>query len=849
MSTQSSSQDLDLFLDLCGASSADAAKEILDTALATNQYDYMAVGAWNLRHLLNKGGRDFPGWGNGKDVEVMEDPFRALYEKVMNGYDSLIGLRQNSNPAFPPAVRSPSAALDLLAEESVARSKTARDLFFITSMTPNGSKANVTLVDRGTGVRAQDFHTSIMSLGGNNKISNPLMAGRYGFGGSAIYSFSTVTLVYSRVPNSNEITFTIVFKHDIKDWKGPSYVYLTRKTPDYDLLTVNVADLPKTALVDPEQLVLPPSRGVGNTTRDLFRRFLEQKVVCPDHGTVIRAYGIDGMRDKDTLYKKIREAGFGINMPIRLIFGTAEKDNANAYNVVGQRFRMNKGWVADDAEEAEDAGSTSKLSKIKKLVTGGNTGGKGGSGNPINDRRVDIPFLDGHARLSVWVVGRKGTEYQKNEKRSNVGQVYTDDTNPIVVTLNGQKHKGLPIKVLLEKANLGFLNGRVLAEINCDPMSRDKRAGTFTSNRESITHTVQEEIKASFLAYLRENNDEGDWLYKENERARAEAMKNRSNDDVSESTEMFAKIMGSTIAGSLFRSFGGADKNDGKGSEDSKGNPSKPGKPNPPTIVEPPTMLEIRTRRIEQSESDQYIRIRTNAGNAYSDDVVVVLPKFLREFSRIKLEDGNMRVGVRLVNPKQRIGTHGVVKVSIKGTPLVTTSEVEVIKPRVPDTTVKTTPQNSIPKFTFVGVGRKDSTWSELETGDLTDDQFAFTFKPDGVDGKDVAVFFNPDFNPFALMVERLNKTYGVDEVAQAKAEYELAMTFHVLSAMENPVSDGEDAAAAQRKHLTAAHAMKMAVMLILKNYDKAFKAKPGRPSTKPAAAAPAQAAFQMAAE
>ena len=174
------SESMQLFIELMNARSAHEVRTALD--------DYaQQQGGSRLTDLPVSyvGGRE----NNRGPVEVMESVENSIYEKVMNGYDALVQLRQNDG-GFET---NPANAAQALAEIGNDTAKPGVYLITSRSHTRTGSvgqpkkRSNVIVVDEGIGIRPDAFHHTIMSLEGSNKLTNPLMAGSYGFGGSAIY--------------------------------------------------------------------------------------------------------------------------------------------------------------------------------------------------------------------------------------------------------------------------------------------------------------------------------------------------------------------------------------------------------------------------------------------------------------------------------------------------------------------------------------------------------------------------------------------------------------------------------------------------------------------------------------
>jgi len=179
-----------------------------------------------------------------------------------------------------------------------------------------------------------------MSLEGSNKLTNPLMAGSYGFGGSAIYRYSTFTVIWSRsVHKQGVIGFTVVYQKFGSGARYPSYVYLVDL--DGDILSFNVADLPS-------EMVIAPSAITSQNIMDACRL-----IPIPRHGTGIKVFELENFASSPRIYSFLRDRGFGIPIPCRFRNGVEKggSDEADGDNEIETG--------AD--EEMEQRGSTRRL--------------------------------------------------------------------------------------------------------------------------------------------------------------------------------------------------------------------------------------------------------------------------------------------------------------------------------------------------------------------------------------------------------------------------------------------------------------------------------------------------------
>jgi hypothetical protein len=246
------SEKLQLFIELMNA------RNVHEVRAALDDYAQAQVGG-HLSDLPFKyvGARE----NNRGPVEVMESVENSVYEKIMNGFDALTEFRQY----LGGFTTSPTNAAQAHAE--IGGNLDEPGVYLITSRahTRKGSvgqpkkRSNVVVVDEGIGIQPGAFHSTIMSLEGSNKLTNPLMAGSYGFGGSAIYRYSTFTVIWSRsVHEQDVIGFTVVHQKFGSGARYPSYVYIVDQNGD--IPSFNVADLPSEMVIAPSAITSTSSQ-------------------------------------------------------------------------------------------------------------------------------------------------------------------------------------------------------------------------------------------------------------------------------------------------------------------------------------------------------------------------------------------------------------------------------------------------------------------------------------------------------------------------------------------------------------------------------------------------------------
>lgn len=804
---------IQLFVALATASTSD------DIFNALNEYapnhQMVPIGA----KAKDAWGPERAGWNNRFAVEVMANADGALFEKIMNGFDAHIALAQYQK-SFTKNPMTPVDALNELSESAWTVGKDsgkprADKLFLYVSTQTESPGTNVTVIDTGVGVRWMDFPSTIMSIGGNNKITNPLMAGSYGFGGAALNRFATCTLVYSvSVADPSKIGFTVVFRAPPeKDWKADSYVYAT--DGDGNVFNVDISALPGKMVVRPSEVEIPEE--TKDITSDvLFRDYLERHIILPVHGTTIRAFDMEGFRDKVEVYNAVREMGFGMSFPVRYLHGASKKRHASSYNILGLRNTLNDPRRALEANE--------------EVIAEKKAAGRSSNINPLL-YKTSYEILSGQAKLTIWVLNRKNTEYQA--KDVPVANILRDQTkrNPIFVTLNGQTHRNLPIWMLLKNSGLEYLDGHVIIEINCDLMGPDERREYFTSNRENITKKMDERIKESLLRFFRAYGAEGQPLRAINDYMRQEFMSKAETFDVKNQTERFVEVMKMSVAGNVFSKFGGVvGKGDRKGT--GEGVTRNPRQITPRVLNPIPTVLEIKTKTVEIEAEDEHIRINTDAYNEWKDKLSIQLPAWLKQTGMVELKEGRASFVVK-VDPSAQIGDVGTVKVrmdrsSIKQDDLIASMDVSVVKRQTRQKPKARDEQHGIPDIKPILMAQDNPNFMvSLMPGKLVsvEKEVAFKYR---VNPTSIDVFINADFAPFVTLIEHVSKTYDAEIAKQAKEFYQMGAMFLSLADIENQ-EENKDATVLEdeQQHRINAIAMRSVVMVLISHYDSMLGRKP----------------------
>jgi hypothetical protein len=736
-----------LFLDLCRAENARQVKDALDS----HAEELGRASHLDLQYQF-VGGRP----NNRGQIGAMSSMRAALYEKIMNGFDSLIDHYQR-NALFKSDPSNAAMALSEIAENN------ERGVYMITTKANTAlgqlgqppKRQNVLILDEGTGILPEAFPATILSLNGNNKTSNPLMAGTYGMGGSAIYNKTDYCLIYS-IPEErpDEVAFTVVYERYVpaeRDW--PAYVYVL--DDDGRIPTISISELPSELVLYPEEL---------NSRNAIYAG---SKVLLPRvSGTGVKVFELEGLASNPEVQDYLKDRGFGMPVPVQFRNGVPVTPTKEDPEGLG----------------APQSGGLRRVNDVK-----GQRFAFDSLNNPVIHHVRDVPVLvengQSQARLEMWVLerGEKNIS-EKGRKRSPVASVLGDSRadTPIYITINGMTQHNMPSYKLLQKAGLNFVSGNVIIEINCDVMDRSVRGKFFTSTRERIDDRWEQRIKDEIIKFLK--TEAGSRLGEINREMQTKLLEQATGEVGTSGLAQFARIMKMAVAGSILGQFGfranlpttqkvkltiGYDHGRGGGA---------PNRLGPRRI---PQEVEVRKATIKQGET-QWIVIRTDAYDDWDEAISITLPPFLAVVpnGRLPLQNGVVRISVEC-DAAVKIGTTATITATldrsrINQPPLIADADILVIKQssntkeQEADESVNK-PQKSMPDIQLVGLEPHGEGWDQMRTGGIPAEQVAFHWTEVAAEGK-VYLFYNKKFP--ALQ-------YAVEELGRKKANQRLLDTLH----------------------------------------------------------------------
>lgn len=374
------------------------------------------------------GGRE----NNLGQIAIGSDPGRGIVERLTNAMDAVLELEHYKHTGIPKCKNPQEAATSWLGIpakglyllSAAARRNLAQQLIRLTvEKGDDPSHMNVIIEDNGIGIPRDKMHSTILSLGENNKLQKPYLIGAFGQGGSSTFAHCKYSLICSGSnlqDNITEVSFTIVFLEDLppEQYKHGRYVYLTL---DGDLFNTRV-------------------------NKNNFQ-----------YATVVKHYHYDLSAYKSKLgiasvYGLLQRALFDPVLPVLL----DDKLHDQRRTIKGARNAFNSS--ADD--DIEERGPNLRYSL------------------PIHNISLSEYGIIG---LEYWVL-----EESPRRNKYNPTVAYVDDRRPILFTLNGQTHGEFSSLLISSMAELPFLRQRLVVHIDCNNLSALAKRDLFASTREDI---------------------------------------------------------------------------------------------------------------------------------------------------------------------------------------------------------------------------------------------------------------------------------------------------------------------------------------------------------------------------
>ena len=387
---------------------------------------------------------------NGSTVGMLKSGEKGLIERITNGIDAVIEKQKLKYGLVSPKESSSvikkafsnyyNNIVEILHGNSDRLNiKDAKEQVIL--VVNDGSKSNkptFDVIDKGTGIKGEDFDSTILSLAKGNKLNSDksYLIGAFGQGGSTSLPFTDSTIIISKC--NNRYYFTVIKPVELSDYKNIVYVYLTLENKIIELEDDEpiLADYPYlNDFINSDSGTL-----VRMVETDISKRFRENEVTKP------------GM-----LGDYINTELFNVGLPVKIVDNRANY----ASNI--------------HTQDRYSYGSFLKLQTSKYLQ-------KDYCGT------IDIVHNDRSYKIEYFVLLPKEEEkWGSDSECKKVFEQFNVTYDPIIYTVNGQMITSERY-TRINNAGLNFLRFRLLVVINLDVLGTEKYK-FFTSDRSQIKNT------------------------------------------------------------------------------------------------------------------------------------------------------------------------------------------------------------------------------------------------------------------------------------------------------------------------------------------------------------------------
>lgn len=357
-----------------------------------------------------------------------------------------------------------------------------------------------------------------------------------------------------------------------------------------------------------------------------------------------------------------------------------------------------------------------------------------GSRNALNgavdegDDSTRGPQLDHHMALyyvDLGHFGRIGIEYwvlqAPDRAHTRPTAAFVNPSKPIVLSVHGQSHAELPLRVVRKEAQLPYLAMRLIVHVDCNGLTPSAKRALFVSNREEArTGQVCERIEQEVVRALTSDDD----LARLNQEARDRGLHERDEETEQEMRSEVARLL--KIQGlDVLEAFGGVAVDAASETGDRPPTGTRRSRPELPPIEvnDPPTFIRFLGEKTRlYPEQRRYVRVESDAPPEYhtpNDPTrsrlnIIVRGDGVRIAGSTPIHGGRMRVICEAL-PAARLGTRGQLRLELSrpGQPaLVAEQPFEIIE-RPP--TKPGERRIAIPRFEIRPVdGPQDEMWATL---------------------------------------------------------------------------------------------------------------------------------------
>ena len=150
---------------------------------------------------------------NASSIDILRDGEKGVVERISNAIDAVLEKQKELHniksakdadviikKAFPKFFERKRAILSNEKEKNISSLDASDQVILAINSSRKSNKPTFDIIDRGTGLRGEEFPTTILSLHGGNKISldKSYLIGSFGQGGSTSLSFAESTIIISK---------------------------------------------------------------------------------------------------------------------------------------------------------------------------------------------------------------------------------------------------------------------------------------------------------------------------------------------------------------------------------------------------------------------------------------------------------------------------------------------------------------------------------------------------------------------------------------------------------------------------------------------------------------------------
>lgn len=392
------------------ASTSKEIKDLLDLIEEKYEVEWVPIG-----------GRE----SNASTIQMLQNGENGIIERLTNAIDAVIEKEYFLNP--DPSLESPRKATEkyfgikngdlTVVDDSY---KELKDLITLTvSESGRPGKPTIEVRDKGIGLNADEFGSTILSLQSGNKINKHYLAGTFGQGGSTANNFAQHTLYISKgikeknPENKIAFTFTRVYD-DINMYKTVVHQYLVDKKTGLPITVIDDENL-----FEPGTLVKHIEMDIGSYGRS--------SAIAPGSNSILFFV-------ENTLFNPI--------LPISLI---------------ENRTQVAKTVIERNNNTRPLRGFNVKLNATDKVVDSGTC--------------IRQYSYGGTVKVNYWIVDKAEDYKNFNVKNS-----------PILYTINGQVQSVQSNKILTN-VGMPYLMDHIIVNVDLDGMADGYKTRLFTSDR------------------------------------------------------------------------------------------------------------------------------------------------------------------------------------------------------------------------------------------------------------------------------------------------------------------------------------------------------------------------------